>query len=102
MQNKNGVREGCNIQGCAVWSQDVCPIASKARDSSDVSQYLIGRNRFQREMQGDDPEAGSEADAEDGGSGGPRLRAGAHGDDDDYHFQTRQINVIAKEREWNN
>ena len=24
MQNKNGVREGCNIQGCAVWSQDVC------------------------------------------------------------------------------
>ena len=51
-------------------------------------------------MQGDDPEAGSEADAEDGGSGGgPRLRGGVHGDDDDYHFQTRQINVIAKERE---
>ena len=27
MQNKNGVREGCNIQCCVVWSQDVCPTA---------------------------------------------------------------------------
>ena len=46
-------------------------------------------------MQGDDPDAGSEAGAEDGAPRGARP-----GDDDDYHFQTRQINVIAKEREW--
>ena len=45
-------------------------------------------------MQGDDPEAGSE---EEGGPPGVPLPG--H-DDDDYHFQTRQINVIAKEREW--
>ena len=54
------------------------------------------RSRFQRdfEVQGDDPEAGTEAGAEDGSPGA------LPGDDDDYHFQTRQINVIAKEREW--
>ena len=53
------------------------------------------RSRFQRdfEVQGDDPEAGSE---EEGGPPGVPLPG--H-DDDDYHFQTRQINVIAKERE---
>ena len=52
-------------------------------------------------MQGDDPEAaaaGSEAAAGTGEAAPPAP--GAAGDHDDYHFETRQINVIAKDREF--